>query len=272
MNRGSVSSGRAAATAGIEALGVADGEDGAGIAAAAAIIVSASASDRAIGFSTSTGDARREKRQRDVTVQLGRHGDRHRVDPAEELAESMSGVVRCAAAISSARGPIDVDDRDELDARQRRQNPGVMAAEMADADDGDRTDITACIAKTCRRRVGSTGLLLGSTLPRDFVFGAGGHGSDRPPDDGDPGFVGRRDDRLAVDHQRLAGIDRQRGRAGGLHRLNRRHADDRHVEPHVLVRLGHLDDAHARARRAARRARSPRRSPPSLRRRRRPRT
>ena len=32
-----------------------------------------------------------------------------------------------------------------------------------------------------------------------------------------------------------------------LHRLDRRHADDRHVEPHVLIRLRHLDDADARA-------------------------
>ena len=48
---------------------------------------------------------------------------------------------------------------------------------------------------------------------------------------------------VAVHHQRLAGVDRQRGRAGGLHRLDRRDADHRHVEPHVLLRLGHLDDA-----------------------------
>ena len=32
-----------------------------------------------------------------------------------------------------------------------------------------------------------------------------------------------------------------------LHRLDRRHADDRHVEPHVLIRLRDLDDAHAGA-------------------------
>ena len=36
-------------------------------------------------------------------------------------------------------------------------------------------------------------------------------------------------------------------RARGLHRLDRRHADDRHVEPHVLIRLRDLDDAHAGA-------------------------
>ena len=55
------------------------------------------------------------------------------------------------------------------------------------------------------------------------------------------------DDRLAVDHEGLSGVDRQRRGAGVPHRLHRGHADDRHVEPHVLFRLGHLDDADARA-------------------------
>ena len=58
--------------------------------------------------------------------------------------------------------------------------------------------------------------------------------------------------------------------AGGLHRLDRRHADHRHVEPHVLVRLGDLDDRGRPARRAGRRGRSPHRCPPSPRPRRRP--
>ena len=53
----------------------------------------------------------------------------------------------------------------------------------------------------------------------------------------------RREYRVAVEHQRPAGVDRQRAGAGDAHRLNRGHADDRHVEAHVLVRLGDLDDA-----------------------------
>ena len=60
-----------------------------------------------------------------------------------------------------------------------------------------------------------------------------------------PACVGGGDQFLTVEHQRLAGIDRQRGRAGRPHRRDRREADDRHVEAHVLVRLGHLDDARA---------------------------
>ena len=127
----------------IEALGVADGEHARRASAAAAIISSASSSDRAIGFSTSDRHAGRQERQRDVAMQLGRHGDRHGVDLPEQLARSRRAArVRFAAAISSARAAIGVDDGDELDARQRRQNPRVMAAEVSDADDGDRSDMS----------------------------------------------------------------------------------------------------------------------------------
>ena len=45
--------------------------------------------------------------------------------------------VRDPAAISSARPGLDVDDADQLDVVHRRQQPRVMLAEMADADDGD---------------------------------------------------------------------------------------------------------------------------------------
>ena len=86
------------------------------------------------------------------------------------------------------------------------QNPRVMPAEMADAD-----------------------------RPADP------HRS--PPDDGDAGLVGRREERVAIEDQRLAGVDRQHLRAGDAHRLDGRKADDRHVESHVLVGLGDLDDA-----------------------------
>ncbi len=59
------------------------------------------------------------------------------------------------------------------------------------------------------------------------------------------------DNSVAVDHQRLARVDRQQRRAGRAHRLDRRHADDRHIEAHVLIGLGHLDDPHAGARELA---------------------
>ena len=69
---------------------------------------------RAIGFSTSTGMPRCEKRQRDLAVQLGRHGDDDRVDAAEQLA--VVGAARsCRRRRGDLRGPllIGVDDRDE---------------------------------------------------------------------------------------------------------------------------------------------------------------
>ena len=79
--------------------------------------------------------ASRQERHRDVPVQLRGDGDRHRVDLAEELAEvaERPGPVR-AGDLGGARG-IDVNDRDQIDARQRGQNPGVMAAEIPDPDD-----------------------------------------------------------------------------------------------------------------------------------------
>ena len=73
-------------------------------AAAAAIIASASASVRVIGFSTSTAMPRSQKRQRDLVVHLGRHRDGDGVDLAEQLA--VVGRARAsplAAAISAAR-------------------------------------------------------------------------------------------------------------------------------------------------------------------------
>ena len=57
--------------------------------------------------------------------------------PSSSRASQQRRGVPLAAATSSARGPVGVDDRDQLHARQRRQNPRVMLAEMPDADDGD---------------------------------------------------------------------------------------------------------------------------------------
>src|SRR5437867_10765142 len=62
-------------------------------------------------------------------------------------------------------------------------------------------------------------------------------------EDADARLVRGFDDRVTVDHQRSPGIDGQERQTGGLHRLDRRDAHDRHVEAHVLIRLRHLDDA-----------------------------
>ncbi len=45
-----------------------------------------------------------------------------------------------------------------------------------------------------------------------------------------------------IEEDRAAGLDRQHAAAGGVDRFQRAEADRRHVEPHVLLRLGHFDD------------------------------
>ena len=94
--------------------------------AAAAISSSASASERAIGFSTSTGDAGFEKRHRDVAMHLGRHRDGDGVDLPEQIArvEERPGAVGSRDLVGARL--VGVDDGDQLDAGQRRQNPRVM--------------------------------------------------------------------------------------------------------------------------------------------------
>jgi len=58
--------------------------------------------------------------------------------------------------------------------------------------------------------------------------------------EGDSRRIGSSEHRVAVNHQGAASIDGQRRRTGRAHRCDRRHADHRHVEPHVLARFGDL--------------------------------
>ena len=59
--------------------------------------------------------------------------------------------------------------------------------------------------------------------------------------------VGQLDHLAAVEDERLAGGDREAGRAGLDHGLDGGDADDRHIEAHVLAGLGDLDDREAAA-------------------------
>ncbi len=79
-----------------------------------------------------------EERQRDVAVQLGRHGDGHGIDFADERRDvgQRPGCLS-TAAISAARSGSLSTTAVSVDALERRENARVMAAEMADADDGD---------------------------------------------------------------------------------------------------------------------------------------
>ena len=52
-------------------------------------------------------------------------------------------------------------------------------------------------------------------------------------------------ERVAVEEKGAAGFDGKAGCAGSQHRIQRAHTDDRHVEAHVLVRLGYLHHGEA---------------------------
>ena len=101
----------------IEALGVPDGQDDAGARGRAR-------SDRRPPRATAPSASRpaparrREKRHGDVAVQLGRHGDGHGIDPAEEIArvEERLGPVRRGNLLRPCA--VRVDHRDERHARQ----------------------------------------------------------------------------------------------------------------------------------------------------------
>ena len=70
--------------------------------------------------------------------------------------------------------------------------------------------------------------------------------NDLSPDDRDTGGIGGLDHSLTVDEQRLASVHRERRGANLPQHLDGAHTDDRHVESHVLLRLGHLDEPQAR--------------------------
>src|SRR5207344_558867 len=67
----------------------------------------------------------------------------------------------------------------------------------------------------------------------------------RTTDNGDASLVRRLEHVLAVQDERPLRIDRQRRRPSDPHRLDRRNADYRHVEPHILTGLRNLHDSHA---------------------------
>ena len=183
---------------------------------------------------------RSQERQRDLVMELRRrrHGDG--VHLVEQLA-----IVRQRARAAGRRprpralGSV-IDDRGQPRAVDAGQQPRVVLAQVADADDRDPQGLSHAAPPAGRP---TTAMPAASAASKNFV---------------------------AVHDQRLARVDRDRRRAGRLHRLDRGDADDGDVEAHVLVRLGDLDDPGARARRSPRRGGSPRRSPPSPRRRRPP--
>ena len=68
-----------------------------------------------------------------------------------------------------------------------------------------------------------------------LVSSRNGHNSNRR-------VIGARNECSLIKQQGSFGLDGQAARAGAYHRLQRTHADDRHVEAHVLFGLGKFDD------------------------------
>ena len=117
---------------------------------------------------------------------------------------------------------VDIDHRDEIDPRGRAQNAGVVATQMTDADH--------------RRTEGRLPHVGGAPAPTD------------PAHHRHAGAVRGLEHAVPVQHHRTTRIDRQHGGAGRAKRLNRRNANHRHVETHVLVRLRDLDGRRTRVR------------------------
>src|SRR6266851_3844808 len=116
--------------------------------------------------------ASRQQRQREAAVELGGHGERHRVDTSDHvpIVEGRLRVVH-RRNLFGARA-VRVDDGDELCAWQRRQNPRVMATEMANADDGysqrHRCSESPAHHEGTKAREGHVAILKYNTLPRDL--------------------------------------------------------------------------------------------------------
>jgi hypothetical protein len=120
----------------IEALGLAHGEHDVRVAGGV---------DHRVGFLNRARhrlfdqdvDAPCQQVSRQLGVDFGRHRERDRVHAADDvvIVEERLRVVRGRDFFRPR--PVGVDHRDELGARQRRQNAGVMLPEVADADDGD---------------------------------------------------------------------------------------------------------------------------------------
>ena len=107
---------------------------------------------------------------------------------------------------------VRVGHADQIHARHAGENPRVMPSEVPDADDCDALWLS----------------------------------QDLTAHDRDARGIGGLDHGLPVHEQRLARVHRQGGRADLAQHVDGAHADDRHVETHVLLRLGHLHQPQTR--------------------------
>ena len=120
----------------IEPLGLADGENRARLRGRLNHVVRFGQTARH-GLFDQHVHAGSEKRQRDLTMQVGRNRERHGVNVSQEVPEVREGTRPARSRhVVGTRG-VGVDDGREPSARQRGQNPRVMAAEIPHADHSD---------------------------------------------------------------------------------------------------------------------------------------
>ena len=196
MKRGAVTSGAMAVDGRVEPLRVTDGEHG---------IRPSRDLDHRIGVRQRTrhrfldqhGDTALQERHGNLMVDLGRHGNDDRVHVVQHV--TIVGTARERRSSRPHPPP------------SRERGPRLPRARRRPSADNSRA--------WWRPRW---------PMPMTAVrSGSGGMGPLRPADDGDAGLVGGGEHVLAVEHERAAGIDRQRRRAGDAHRLYRRKPDDR---------------------------------------------
>ena len=144
---------------------------------AAAIIASASRDRRRHRLLDEHVDAALQALQRDGKMTRGRHGNRDGIHAAQHRAIVFERLRRRALNRRTRAVADQIDGGDELDARHRGEQPDVMPAEMAHADDGH--------AQAPGRS----------------------HSCAPPAHHDNAGGVGGPDKRVAVEHERPARID-----------------------------------------------------------------
>ena len=218
MKRGSTSSGRAAADRRVEPLGVTDRERDAAPRGRGNHARRPRRASRAIGFSTRTGTpASRNGSAMSRCSSSAPQSSPHRRWP-QQIARVEQRRVSVRRGDLLGPGAIGVDDGDE------RRRPAATRGSARDACPRYPTPMTANAQRAFMRSSASARPTIAISASSAALTIAS------------PSIIS----------VLPASTDSTR-RAGGLHRLDRRHADDRHVEAHVLLRLRDLDDPHAPA-------------------------
>ena len=83
-------------------------------------------------------DVARDAGERDLMMQMGGRGDRHRIDAlGQQLLEDFESAAACEFGGARAMFRQRIDDADQRDAGQARQHAGMVAAHHAGTDHAD---------------------------------------------------------------------------------------------------------------------------------------